>query len=109
MEQERRRLHLHDQRSEGTRPRRGHGIARAAGHLICVNSSFVVVAAPERRRDCWRPAGSATPFPSSGSEGAIRILGDLTMHKWTVAVLGAAAMSLSVPAAAQDFPLKGGD
>jgi len=31
------------------------------------------------------------------------------MHKMTVAVLGAAAMALSVPAAAQDFPLKGGD
>ena len=31
------------------------------------------------------------------------------MHKMTVAVLGAAAMALSVPAAAQDFPLRGGD
>ena len=31
------------------------------------------------------------------------------MHKMTVAVLGAAAMALSVPAVAQDFPVKGGD
>ena len=52
---------------------------------------------------------TATPFPDEAEAGAIRQKGKEHMRKMILAALGASLMTLSVPAAAQDLPLVGGD
>jgi hypothetical protein len=52
----------------------------------------------------------ATPFPyEAGSIGCLQIRGLRQMHKLMLGALGAATMLLAVPAAAQDFPVVGGN
>ena len=58
----------------------------------------------------WGPLSSgATPFLNEPKALGLSAEGDDTMRKMTLAALGAATMLFAVPAAAQDFPVKGGD
>src|SRR6266436_871961 len=103
-------LHFHDQRRESPCPGRRNRPPGAPRSLICVNYNSLLYADPERRRSCWRHArrGDAVPF-EAGSGGWPHIRGLRQMRKLMIGALCAATMICAVPAAAQDFPVKGGD
>src|SRR4051794_18852532 len=103
-------LHIHDQWRESARSRGSPRSSGAACHLITVRSDSVLRAscAVERRRLCWRLAGSATPFPQEAERGFETLGKAIHMKRMMLAALSAATMAFAVPAAAQDVPLVGG-